>query len=174
MITAHIYFSYRGLPDYPPTSPNVSSITLGCGWQAGLATLPCTHERTVPGYPRGGCFSFLGFDFRCVRCLQDKWRPRTTPQFKKRTGATPETQGDLPVAAGHLTRQNQPTCPPGSASRCEPWRKVIQVILDVGAVQGYSSPRICQCSSLHCAMSSSASSVNSNGCPSGTVSSMWR
>jgi RNA-directed DNA polymerase len=33
----------------------------------------------------GGCFPFLGFDFRRVRALAGQWRPDFTPRMKKRT-----------------------------------------------------------------------------------------
>ena len=34
---------------------------------------------------RGGCFGFLGFDFRCVRSRKGRWIPLVMPQMKRRT-----------------------------------------------------------------------------------------
>jgi RNA-directed DNA polymerase len=34
---------------------------------------------------KGDSFGFLGFEFRCVRSLQGKWRPYYTPKLKQRT-----------------------------------------------------------------------------------------
>ncbi len=34
---------------------------------------------------RGGCFGFLGFDFRRVRSRKGRWMPLVKPQMKKRT-----------------------------------------------------------------------------------------
>ncbi len=41
-------------------------------------------SRTVD-LARGESFGFLGFDFRRIRSLAGKWRPKYTPKFKKRT-----------------------------------------------------------------------------------------
>ena len=43
------------------------------------------EKSRVVDLERGGCFGFLGFDFRRVRSPKGRWMPLVMPQMKKRT-----------------------------------------------------------------------------------------
>ena len=47
--------------------------------------LPAEEKSRQVDLAKGESFGFLGFEFRCIRSLQGKWRPYYPPKLKQRT-----------------------------------------------------------------------------------------